>query len=344
MKIRPLNRLSDFVVEQMSRLFMEDNASHNVVAVTVSSLIDQVSEDLIDRVCADPVLCAIASLDLKMIEQAIAHTSDTVPPKNLLTLVNKVSGAAKFLPMLSYEELVLVNPKEDLRTFTHGRLGEVEKKFYLSHYAIEQQLGAVLTQLHLVRNGLLGCGDTYSDKSVNMGEVEISLSASVKTLVDLNTTMDPEDFKIFRRFYMATNHRGLEGPSGAHSGAIPEMEVLLFWDWLWPSRDKYIVSHYGYFPRENRERIRVALRQPSLIQMVEREGCRHSDIRSLMLAVAKFMVVFSGKHYGAVQRHLPEVLANKASGTSVAEKPGDFLSDIKDERQQQLNKLIEIFE
>lgn len=88
----------------------------------------------------------------------------------------------------------------------------------------------------------------------------------------------------------------------------------------------------------------MALRQPSLVQMVDREGPRHSDIRSLMLAVAKFMVTFSGKHHGAVQRHLPDVLANKAPGTSVAEKSGDFLSAIRDERQQQLNKLIEIFE
>ena len=61
------------------------------------------------------------------------------------------------------------------------------------------------------------------------------------------------------------------------------------------------------------------------------------------VAVAKFMVAFSGKHYGAVQRQLPNVLANKAPGTSVAEKSGDFLSAIRDERQQQLNKLIEIF-
>ncbi len=343
MKIRPLGKLSDFFVEQMSSLLMEESASPNLGAMTVSSLIDELPKELIDQVCADPALCDIASLDLKMIEQAITHTSGVVPPKNLLALVNKVSGAAKSLPMLSYEELVLVNPKEDLRTFTHGRIGEVEKKFYLSHYTIEQQLGAVLTQLHRVRNGLLGCADTYSDKSINMGEVETNLFASVKTLVDLNTTMDPEDFKSFRKFYMVTDHRGLEGPSGAHSGAIPEIEVLLFWNWLWPSRDKYIISHYGYFPRENRERIRVALRQPSLVQLVEHEGSRHSDIRSLMLAVSKFMVAFSSKHYGAVQRHLPDVLANKAPGTSVAEKSGDFLSAIKDERQQQLNKLIEIF-
>lgn len=343
MKIRPLGKLSDFVAEQMSSLLMEEAASPNLDAMMVSELIAQLPEELVNQACANPALCDIASLDLKMIEQAIAHTSGIVPPKNLLALVNKVSSATKFLPMLSYEELVLVNPKEDLRTFTHGRIGEVEKKFYLSHYAIEQQLGAVLAQLHRVRNGLLGCADTYSDKSINMGEVETNLFASVKTLVDLNTTMDPEDFKTFRKFYMVTDHRGLEGPSGAHSGAIPEMEVLLFWNWLWPGRDKYIVSHYGYFPRENRESIRTAFRHPSLVQLVECEGHRHSDIRNLMLAVAKFMVAFSGKHRGAVQRQLPDVLANKAPGTSVAEKSGDFLSAIRDERQQQLNKLIEIF-
>ena len=79
------------------------------------------------------------------------------------------------------------------------------------------------------------------------------------------------------------------------------------------------------------------------LKLVEREGNRHSDIRNLMLAVSKFMVVFSTKHYEAAQKHTPDVVANKAPGTSVAEKSGDFLSGIKDGRRQHLNKLIEIF-
>lgn len=243
---RPLGTVSDFVVKTLPSRLEQIRAGK----LDVQALIDEV-ERLVEGSVYETQQLAdtrVARLDVLMLESSIVHSGGT-PGLNLRTLADLLTDSTVQPPAMTYEDIIVNNPPDDPRTFTHGGVGSAEAAFYLGHQLIEGELERAIEkmrQLFVLHS---------PEVSAHPGDVVALLQAIVQhiNIVTeythvLGQKMDPGAFLIFRQYLATNEQRNAKGPSGAFTARVPLLEVLFAGETLPEEFFRYLESNRIYFP------------------------------------------------------------------------------------------------
>mgnify|MGYP003393498839 CR=1 FL=1 len=316
MKKRPLGVVSDFVVERLPREL------HSPAFADIVTSLMRGKSLICRKALMDAETRALASLDLKMIEAAMVHSGIAVPP-SLAGLVDAFSVSR--VRAITYEEIVLVNPHEDLRTFTTGEVGETEAAFYNMHRTIETQLVYAISSMHSaiaeLRNG-------DAPASAHALEHVVAQANGLPGMVHALGLMTPGHFPTFRRYLMSHPTRNLHGPSGAFSAGIPTLEILFRGNELPEKYIQHLKTNWEYLPLRGHDALTNAIRSKDRSLMaLWRERGEDRLLKPAIDALGEIFNTFRRAHYNAVGRQLPEALKDETPGTAGEVKPGEFLRD-----------------
>lgn len=265
----------------------------------------------------------LLGLDLKMREARIVHEG-SASPWWLKRAIDMVGFLTHQPSVLTYEELIFVNPGRKTRTLTAGEVGKAEVMFYKAHLLIEENLERAIRK---VRNAIL-CGDS-GERVRHLEEVEGFLSSVVEGVKELGE-MPPEYFGQIIDFLDAhAKYRKHKIPNGGFSAGFHVLEILLRGGdlplkYLW-----YFEDNKPYFPRRGRREIRDALEltrtHGGLVRISEKS--QDPAFKARVGVIKQFFLEFRAAHYGTVARQEPEIL----SPTGEESHYGEFLRDrIKD--------------
>lgn len=332
MKIRPLASFSDFVVEKMPEL-LESRPEEVARRCTEFGIFwsggawAALSTGIETDVDID-----LALLDLKMVEAGIVHSGLTAPTQLVSLIDNSVGGG---LAGLTYEDLVLVNPTDDMRTFTRGEVGDTERRFYRMHREIEGHLECAIKKIRRAMSCLptvapgSGADYWYVESAIRaLRGIEDDLAPVITATAGLKQML-PEHFTAFRKYLNSHPVRGLKGPSGAFTAAVPTLELLLRGDELPAEYFKYLEGSMRYFSREGRKAISEALHllpHNTLVSLWHKEG-ENPILRSRIDVVGTFLNDFRASHYRTVAHQIPEAIRGEISGTGGEANPGVFLRE-----------------
>ena len=157
------------------------------------------------------------------------------------------------IAQLTYEDIILTNPKSDMRTFTDGTVGDSEAAFYRGNQALEGNLNSVIDALCLAgRTGEISFLDTACQ----------SVMEASKTMETIRNEIDSSNYQLFRTYFDANPFTGEKGPSGLFSATIPHIEILLKgWD-NYAAR-AHLVENVAYFPQRDVLSLRQSLNEGS---------------------------------------------------------------------------------
>ena len=303
MKKRPLAGVSDFVVEQMPNLLLSNKSKMSRDAgITLDAISDKTVNDVL--ISAQRQL---AALDLKMLENALVHSELEVPSR-LTALIDLFSG--EDLKALTYEEIIMVNPEDDLRMFSTGKTKDTERTFYSNHRVIEDILSDVILQVISVVE--------RQDVSLFDCKMLSERLNSVTRLTAQLAKMPEHEFLYFRKYLASHPTRILNGPSGAYSARIPSLELLTFGDSLPAERFDYLRSNWQYFPTRDHLSLANAMNYAENSNTLQSLAVIHqnrSDYQEAVSLVRKFFTSFRKVHYHAVKKQVPGALEGKVSGT-----------------------------
>ncbi|MBI5644793.1 hypothetical protein HY970_01720 [Candidatus Kaiserbacteria bacterium] len=308
---RPLGPLSDFVANGGLAEALEPPADTHVYE-RIEILLESLSEAFVAHVVRSEH-ASVARLDVLMVERGLMHIGCKIPRK-LEGLVELFSDEQ--LPSLTYEDLVMANPPDDVRAFTRGAIGETERMFYLRHALIEVQLAAMASAMRTAIENSDDEAATRALASVD-GFAENVLNYSRKV-----GRQDVEHFKDhargFRRFLMSHPTRGHKGPSGEFSPGIPIVDMLLHGDHLGIAQFDYIAERMEYYPirtRESMESAREWVKRSKTLVTRWQRGSRAEQLWDRVESIGKFLNAFRALHLRVVPRQIPEVRSGPIGGT-----------------------------
>lgn len=341
---RPLGEVSNFVVEELPHLLMEINSQRiapDVLLQRVTSMLANLSESRVEELLSlslgdthesstEPVFdqrLDQAALDLKMLEVALVSSQLPVPAV-LTQLVDRFSEATNQLPMISYEDLIYINPESDPRTFTAGAIGKSEHDFYYGHLRIEHSLKKVIDQVKQAIHSL-------QQPQPEIHSVVLLLHSAAEVFRDIQRDLQaigmslPKDhFAEFRKFLTSHPLRNLKGPSGAYTSAIPVLDMLLGGENLEPQYFNHLIDNSRYFPRLGRIEIAAAfehIQKGETLASLSADLGDPADLVSVIQALSDQVKLFRTQHYRGVSHQIPEAVAGNLSGTGGEENPGQFL-------------------
>lgn len=331
MKQRPLGKLSDYVMETLPKRL--ETPSYELVR-DCEKLLDPLEPFDIQRLKYENLPTrSLASLDAKMLEIGIIQSGFT-PPEELTELVGRLSGDAP--PVITYDELLLLNPVDDFRTFTRGDVRETEAKFYLEQRFVEECLEHVIMKMRVAIEFLNP--ETTLDYDTNveralraLAGIEGDLTPAIAAMKGLGY-LTKGHFGVFRKYVSVHPVRNLKGPSGAFTARIPILELLLHGEELQPNYMTYFEENQKYFPQQGQVEIMEAFEQAqsgntltSLCYKNERAGC----ITERINIIGEFLNEFRTMHYQSVARQVPDILKGAAPGTGGEANSGEFLRNRK---------------
>lgn len=316
-KTRPLWQFSNFVVEVLPELLVEDPAS---IPSQAKKVLESLEPGLETQ--AYEQNRELALLDLKMVESAIIQTApegETNPVPPILTKTVDWFCNETDIPALQYHELIEVNPKTDMRTFSRGENRESEIMFYKSHRLVEERLARIIP----------ACEEYLldpADRSVLLANYESLFDFSVVGQIMANLIqMHKGHFQGFRTYLMQPRPvRGFDGPSGAYSWRMPFLETLVWGKSLPENYVTKIGTNQIYYSQDGREKFAKILPRLNSADCIS----NHFDdlnANAVVHSCIRFMKPFRKEHYRAADTHLKEEMRDKAPGTSGEEKPGSFL-------------------
>lgn len=348
---RPLGQVSDFVVVQMPQLLAGIQSGQNDVesfANSVEDLIGQ-NESRVSQVLSlkpsnrYPHVQArdLAALDLKMLEAAIVHNGGN-PPERLVELVDEFAPATNQPPGLTYEELIYINPRTDMRTFTTGDVGKSEYDFYVGHRMVEDQLAGTIRDVQEAGLLLKEVGTKGIKESVGLlTKASAYFYGVIPYLKAMETRMPTQHFKVetgFRRYFSSRNRKGqeLKGPSGAFTAGIPIIELHLAGENLPEDSHNYLTNNFQYFPRGGdgqvlgRVEINVATEAVNngltLTAIADRLG-NPPELMNSITELSDLIREFRGYHFRLVKKQLPEAVRDQVAGSGGEKTPGTFLRE-----------------
>lgn len=307
-KIRPLGPISDFVVEEMPLLLVSEPAHIGSRFEALLACSNTQIESC--RTTSN----AIALFDLKMIETTIVMSGEKTPD-SLRALVNEL--AADCVPSITYEDIVLINPVRDMRTFTQGK---TEKLFYSTHRKIE---------------GLLGTAINIIDRTCISGTVGIldivrlrRLLSTVLALVSGLQQMPEGHFLSFRSYLSSREDRGTKGPSGAFTARIPALELMYLGSEFPEAEIAYLQDNWKYYPKRDAELLARSIARAREGTGLEDRYASESSVflLEIMVCLSEFFSQFGSTHYGAVRAQVPEALSKGTLGTAGETDVRTFLS------------------
>lgn len=331
---RPLGHVSNFVVEQLPIALERLRASSfsmSGLELYVESLVSSLSAQTISGVLADSRARDVAGLDLKMLEAAIFHSKGdekAKPPHRLGELVDEFSAQSNQPPCMTYEEIVLINPTDDIRLFTRDNVGKTEEAFYRAHKKIESHLD---TAIDTAREGIqeLGSkGNSIADQvAKRLHLVALSLRALVEGTHNVGL-QDSQHFLVFRKYFGSNTGRGTKGPSGAFTAGVPTLELLIAGEKLPQEYMHYLDDNNIYFPRQGRRGLAEArefVRQGMTLTALGESLGNPDDLVDSIQTLSGLIRRFRGEHYLTVRNQVPEAIVDKVAGSGGEAKPGIFL-------------------
>lgn len=330
---RPLEEVSNFVIEQLPQEleYVRNGQAHgDDLRDIAADILRNTSDSIFANALQDPLQRDLAGLDLKILEAAIVHSSSK-PPGMLVQLVNKFSQASDQPPIITYEEIILVNPVLDRRTFTNGEIGKSEADFYEGHRLIEGHLDNVV-------DGIVSGIQILAERNIaGVEEVTQRLqtaSAGFTSVIEymhvIGMKMRREHFAEFRQYLGSHSLRNLKGPSGAFTAGIPTIDLLLAGENLPGEFYAYLEENRMYFPRSGRkglERARILGQNGlSLVSLTEQLGFPE-QLTDPISAISEQVRVFRGHHYRGVKYQIPGAITGDVQGTGGEMDPGTFLRE-----------------
>lgn len=296
---RPLGAFSDFVVENLPRILRSSDKIR--IAATALRELEQLDETTL--ILAFNTSRELARLDLVMLEWALYHSKLAIPVR-LTKLVEHFSKDRSLA--LTYEDLVFVNPRGDMRTFSEGEHGYWEWFFYRNHRDIEETLMLVIDR---ARTAL-------SKKTLAMlrnPEVPHSLAVVLRKTALLRDMPDGQ-FEAFRKYLMSREDCNLRGPSGAFSARIPVLEMLL--RGVNEERLDYLAQNQQYFPERDRDLLAYAIGMAKRGDTLRALAQGSDDEAGPVGKLEAFFTKWRQLHMSAVARQLPKVWKGQDEGTS----------------------------
>ncbi len=256
----------------------------------------------------------VALLDLVVAETALTQKGCEIPP-NLGALVDKVAEAAQHIPALSYELITMVNPSHDIRCFNIEEIRRSEKCFYKMHATIEGYFSEeIALMFRLV--------DTLSDVNIHQGELHAKdigqrFDSILRILEAFRTKVPREHFMTnIRPFLMTNTKRRLLGPSGAFTGSIPTIKILLGGEQLDSNFFSGIKSHLKYYPRQHQEMLLRAIKLSTERRTLSRLTNGTPAMRSYAQKIEDFLTRFLEAHFSLVASIIGEDIFDADTGTA----------------------------
>lgn len=329
MKQRPLWELSDYVMEKLPERL--ETPSYELVRDCERLLNSIYWLDVLEPESRDTRTRSLASLDAKMLEIGIIQSGFT-PPGELTELVDRLSGEAP--PVITYDELLLLNPVDDFRTFTRGKVRESEAVFYLEQRFVEECLEYTIQKMRVAIDFLKSDTTLNYDTNIKrafraLAGIESDLEPAIAAMKDLGYLPDGH-LGVFRKYVSVHPVRNLKGPSGAFTARIPIMELLLHGEELQPDYMDYFEANRKYFPRQGQTEVLEAFEQVRNGNTLTSLCYLHGDPPDLMErinVIGKFLNVFRKSHIRSVAQQMPDLLKGDVPGTGGELNPGKFLRD-----------------
>src|SRR5258708_2001293 len=279
----------------------------------------------------DPSQRDIAAFDLKIVETGLTHSGVT-PPERLTALVDTFSQATGRPPIITYEELIFVNPLDtDPRTFTTGEVGRAERDFYEGHHRIEGTMEVVNTGMRNAIAALAERGpEAVEEVRESLGELTAQFKATYEPMHALGRVMDPKVFNAFRIYFLPL--RGLSGASGAFSASIPEFDYLLGGETLEPEHVQHLEGNKPYFPSEGYRKMEDArvLSEQGLSLNSLQQKIGDTTLTEQLAVIDGALKRFRGMHMAAVAVQLPDVFVGNSAGSTGEPTVPAFLRRRKD--------------
>ncbi len=330
---RPLGPISDFVANSMPDALADVRiglATPEQFRERVETIMAVMPPQVIDEVLANPDCRDLASLDINMIASACYYAegsenpSKPAIPESVQMLVQRFSEATGKIPMLSYEDVIMINPLEsDGRTFTQGAVRESELDFYRVHVHAERSLDAAIVNI---------LEALEAARSENVDAAAAALAAAVVEVNDLKevtkivrSKMPKEHFLQFRPYFSPIV---LTGPSGRWTAGVPVIDTLLGGKSVLSDMvTEYLVEEeppgtprIEYFPRDGQRLFRGVVEEVKqrggIADIPLREEPNEVRINALKLQHA--LKAFRISHKQAVDRQIlknPEPVIGPTPGT-----------------------------
>ncbi|HSW78253.1 MAG TPA: hypothetical protein VLG36_05635 [Candidatus Chromulinivoraceae bacterium] len=254
---------------------------------------------------------AVAHLDMLMLLGAYLPTKEVayqVAPPLLLELLTYLSARHHLPYRLTYELIVDVNVTAflrsggDIRTFSNGKTGRVERDFYVGHYLAEQH---IRRSYELLR--------TILDHPA-MTDKHTKLKSTLKALEQFTSYMTaferlpPDSYAYFRRF-LVPYPDNVRNASGAFMPTPQLFEMLLHTPGF--TQTEYLRHNLQYFSRWAQEDLQAhieAKAQPVTLQSLLDSGTLplETDERKLVDAIIEQFVQFKLTHIKVASSKIPE--------------------------------------
>lgn len=268
----------------------------------------------------DPALL-LARLDILMLQAAIVHSGGTVPA-TLSKIVALIAEATDRPPAIMYEDIVINNREDDIRTFTNGLVGRSEADFYNGHRYIEEALDPAINKLYTI----LEHPDELSTEQIV--ELLISVNNAFKATLDFTAIISgrmPREHFVngFRQYLGEIKEKNLRGPSGAFTARVPLIEFLIAGETISQEDIAYQISELRYFPLPHQAALIDALVRShegkSVRQIIIKRGSPVEGMTALK-EISELYRRFRNIHLRAVERHLPEVVSTRLNGANSLKK------------------------
>ncbi|MFF0388147.1 hypothetical protein ACFYS8_05555 [Kitasatospora sp. NPDC004615] len=305
----------------------------------------------------DPRAARVTQLDLLFMLGGFAPAGPLAAPRELTELISAQSARFRSLdPHLSYELLIDVNCEEyrrcgDIRVFSPGQLGTLERDFYLGHHLSEPWIRSAAYGLRT----LITAPDAV--KPVAVLDDAARCVAEFTSHMASYRRLSGEAFGRFRHFHMG--HPG--GPRGASGAFMPSVQLLEL-ALLPPTTEygSYLDLAMSYFPTWSRPVV-AQWRSASSLGMNVWQSVRDGRLvldgagaERLVQLIDRF-VDFRMVHLGITRRMLPEAFPDRTGltrreigaqagerGILNAEHPGTSGFSVRDVLTNAVHRLLEL--
>jgi hypothetical protein len=214
------------------------------------------------------------------------------------------------ITQMTYQDIILNNPAQGMRTFTTGKAAISEGCFYRGHQIIEDHVSDLIDALRTAHEtGDVSYLDVAKSSATQAGAI----------MMKFRSELNKSHFNAFKGYFDTNPMTGEKGPSGVFSATIPHVDVLLAGAENYEGQD-YLRDNESYFPQRDLAYLRQSIAEN--VNLSERFNGNAGALDKLE-AVSKRMVSFRNMHKGAVIKHIGKDVVGSAEGGSALQ----FLHD-----------------
>lgn len=299
-KRRPLWEISDI-------LFNKDkmNAQH------IERLVEEFSLQEFDELTTEDQ--ELGLFDLKMLYSKLIH-DHSYNSMGLRDIIKEINTKLWVIdsPIPQYNDLIFLNPKEDVRTFLDWKAWYQEYQFYLWHTLIEKEFEHIVSHLENVMVKL------HQHKKIHISKVTSIIKKhfeiSNQYMLMYNKKFNKMHFNQFRDYFnipdkMLKSWEESLWPSWVNMWSMVIINHLIQWKNLNNTmyKQSFWNQNIGAHPRKDQQRISV-LRDwgwfTSLLDLAEHQNM--PELKKLCDTINKHLILFLQIHQGTVKKFLPE--------------------------------------